>query len=53
MLNQSDKDLDALISDVTSKKGVTAACLEILDDDEFSNILEKSINYGVEKAKNL
>ena len=53
MISESSVDLEELISNVTSKKGVTAACLDVLKDGQFFDILQKSIDSGVNRATNL
>jgi pyrroline-5-carboxylate reductase len=53
IMNESNIDIEDLIKNVASKKGVTAACLDILRDGKFFDILQKSIYSGVNKAEEL
>ena len=52
IMNSSKENLEDLISNVSSKKGVTADCLKKLKDGKFFEILQESIHSGVKNPTN-
>jgi pyrroline-5-carboxylate reductase len=53
IMNSSKENLEDLINNVTSKKGVTIDCLKKLKDGKLFEILQESIYSGVKKSNEL
>ena len=53
LINDSNKDISELISDVTSPNGTTAAGLKSLDDNCFDSTITKCLDETVKRAKEL
>ncbi|MEY8759930.1 pyrroline-5-carboxylate reductase [Chryseobacterium tongliaoense] len=53
LINNSDRNLEELISDVASKGGTTEAALKTFEDNSFKEILKKGILNAEKRAKEL
>ncbi|EJL73862.1 pyrroline-5-carboxylate reductase [Chryseobacterium populi] len=53
LINNSDKNLEELISDVASKGGTTEAALKTFEDSHFKEILKNGILNAEKRAKEL
>ena len=53
MILQSDKDLQTLRENVTSKKGITAEALKVFADFNLGEIVDKAIQANIDRSKEL
>lgn len=53
LINNSEKNLEELISDVASKGGTTEVALKTFEENDLKNILKKGILAAEERSKNL